>query len=279
MGLFVVGRLARRHQATVRLRATDPLTERPGVTASVHLPGTLIAPPSGIADSLDDPRLRSALESAGPLHQAGAPTGPQDRERPRRSDEESTCTSMTEAAAAAAEPTSGSEATGRKGGKLPKRSPGASGVNGVASPQDRHTRRGAGRRRRARRRSASPHRIRLRTSPLGRHPKSRLRHRHPHRPPHATRRLTPNMLRAISNPRSAPIFERMMSEWMMDPTTRESRAGVWSSAADDDWAAAAEAVERQPQRRTESGLPIRESGARLVPGQARRAPTPMLMRA
>ena len=35
MGLFVVGRLARRHEATVRLRTTDALNSQPGVTASV----------------------------------------------------------------------------------------------------------------------------------------------------------------------------------------------------------------------------------------------------
>jgi hypothetical protein len=61
----------------------------------------------------------------------------------------------------------------------------------------------------------------------------------------------------------------MMSEWMMDRTTREVPAGKWSSAADDDWAVVEEAVERQPERHTESGLPIRERGARLVPGQAK----------
>ena len=44
---------------------------------------------------------------------------------------------------------------------------------------------------------------------------------------------------------------------------------VWTTAADAGWAAAAKAVEQEPERHTESGLPIRERGARLVPGQAR----------
>jgi hypothetical protein len=59
-----------------------------------------------------------------------------------------------------------------------------------------------------------------------------------------------------------------MSEWLMDPTTLESRNGAWATAADAGWAAAAQAVEQKPQRHTESGLPIRERGARLVPGHA-----------
>jgi hypothetical protein len=71
------------------------------------------------------------------------------------------------------------------------------------------------------------------------------------------------------NSEGAPIFERMVSEWLMDPTARESRAAVWATAADAGWAAAAKAVEQKPQRHTESGLPIRERGARLVPGHAR----------
>ncbi len=61
----------------------------------------------------------------------------------------------------------------------------------------------------------------------------------------------------------------MMSEWLMDPTSRESRERVWTTAADAGWAAAAKAVEQEPERHTESGLPIRERGARLVPGEAR----------
>jgi hypothetical protein len=61
----------------------------------------------------------------------------------------------------------------------------------------------------------------------------------------------------------------MVSEWLMDPITLESRDRVWATAADAGWAAAAKAVEQKPQRHTESGLPIRERGARLVPGHAR----------
>ncbi|MBE1493407.1 signal transduction histidine kinase [Amycolatopsis lexingtonensis] len=42
MGLFVVGRLAALHDVTVRLRATAPGVRHAGVTASVHVPGSLV---------------------------------------------------------------------------------------------------------------------------------------------------------------------------------------------------------------------------------------------
>lgn len=42
MGLFVVGRLAARHNVTVRLRPTFERASRAGITASIHLPGALV---------------------------------------------------------------------------------------------------------------------------------------------------------------------------------------------------------------------------------------------
>jgi signal transduction histidine kinase len=42
MGLFVVGRLAARHGVTVRLRPTFERATRAGITASIHLPGSLV---------------------------------------------------------------------------------------------------------------------------------------------------------------------------------------------------------------------------------------------
>ncbi|WP_227998378.1 HAMP domain-containing sensor histidine kinase [Nocardia australiensis] len=43
MGIFVVGRLAERHGITVRLRRTQDRASNPGITASLHIPATLIA--------------------------------------------------------------------------------------------------------------------------------------------------------------------------------------------------------------------------------------------
>jgi anti-sigma regulatory factor (Ser/Thr protein kinase) len=56
MGLFVVGRLAKRHTITVSLRRTSTMAQQPGITASVHLPGVLVAP------SMDPEPTQKGLE-------------------------------------------------------------------------------------------------------------------------------------------------------------------------------------------------------------------------
>ncbi|HTI76297.1 MAG TPA: ATP-binding protein [Mycobacterium sp.] len=213
MGLFVVGRLARRHEATVRLRATDPLSAQPGVTASVYIPGALIAPLAGFVDDLP---LASPELTLVPEHEVGAELD----EVGSHADDEPPLSVTT-----------------RNGSTLPKRSPGASGVNGTASPPTR-------------RKAAVP----SASNPFS----------------YFTNRSTPEATEPESAQSSedAPIYERMVSEWLMDPTALETRDRTWATAADAGWAAAAEAVEQKPQRHTESGLPIRERGARLVPGHA-----------
>jgi len=224
MGLFVVGRLARRHDATVRLRTTNALNGQPGVTASVYLPGALIAPPAEIVDPL-----------AGSFGAAPLPVV----EHVRIPD--------VELAIEPATPTNRSDASSRNG--LPKRSPGASGVNGVAVAV-----------------AAAEHApARESTSNSFSYFTNRST---PEAPPSqstpAAEPVRPNI-----EAEAAPIFERMVSEWLMDPAALESRDGAWATAADAGWAAAEQAVEQKPQRHTESGLPVRERGARLVPGRAR----------
>lgn len=238
MGLFVVGRLARRHDATVRLRITAALTGQPGVTASVYLPGALIAPPFELVDSFDDapfpstaqwdapaPALASALDDEADLPASAAP--------------------------------SSSDAPLRNGSALPKRSPGASGVNGAAGLPDRQAA--------AAPTAAEPepaHQPRSNTfSYFGARSTPEAQEAQEAPPSQAAEPEWPRI-----ESEGAPIFERMTSEWLMDPTTLESRDGVWATAADAGWAAAANAVEQKPLRHTESGLPIRERGARLVPG-------------
>ena len=226
MGLFVVGRLARRHEATVRLRATDALNGQPGVTASVYLPGALTAPAAG---SFPDAPLPLAANGRVPLHElAGGLVGDAN------ADDEPT------------PPVSAPDTLSRNGSALPKRSPGASGVNGVIGAADRPKLAPA----------AEPSRA-----------SNTFAYFAPRSTPEAP--SSPSVEpESVQTSESAPIYERMVSEWLMDPTTLDSRNGTWATAADDGWAAAAQAVEQKPQRHTESGLPIRERGARLVPGHA-----------
>jgi signal transduction histidine kinase len=240
MGLFVVGRLARRHEATVRLRTTDALNGQPGVTASVYLPGALIAAPAEFVDTFDDPR-------AGSFGDAPLPS----TEHVRVPDRE--LWTELDGGTASAPADDGQPVTTRNGSTLPKRSPGASGVNGVADSPVGRT-------------AAVP------VAAAGQEPA-------PQSTSNAfsyfTNRSTAEgplpqfEAESAQNSESAPIYERMVSEWLMDPTALESRDRDWATAADAGWAAAEKAIEQKPQRHTESGLPIRERGARLVPGHAR----------
>ncbi|WP_084531425.1 ATP-binding protein [Nocardia miyunensis] len=66
-------------------------------------------------------------------------------------------------------------------------------------------------------------------------------------------------------PAESPIYQRMVSEWLVEPSASEP-GGAWSSPADAGWAAAEEASKPTMDHRTSGGLPIRNPGAQLVPG-------------
>lgn len=264
MGLFVVGRLARRHEATIRLRTTAALAGWPGVTASVHLPGALIAPPAEIVDVIDD--FRAGSFGSMPLRSVGHGRVP-DGELGTNVDGRA-AGAEDEAGLPATTSPSGTNTSVRNGNTFPKRSPGASGVNDVAGSPNGQT-------------AAVP------TAAVDRGPAHQsasdtfayFATRSTPEAPHS--QVTPAVSSSpLSTPAAeparpniesegAPIFERMASEWLMDPTMRESHDGVWATAADAGWAAAAKAAEQKPERHTESGLPIRERGARLVPDHAK----------
>jgi anti-sigma regulatory factor (Ser/Thr protein kinase) len=63
----------------------------------------------------------------------------------------------------------------------------------------------------------------------------------------------------------SPIYQRMVSEWLVEPSASDP-AETWASPADVGWAAAAEASHPASANRTSGGLPIRNPGAQLVPG-------------
>ncbi|WP_246023614.1 ATP-binding protein [Nocardia yunnanensis] len=73
MGLFVVGRLAKRHNITVSLRRTSAMVQQPGITASVHLPGSLVSP---APERGGDPTGQYAVPSALPVPPAALVSGP-----------------------------------------------------------------------------------------------------------------------------------------------------------------------------------------------------------
>ncbi|MGV0853411.1 ATP-binding protein [Mycolicibacterium phlei] len=63
------------------------------------------------------------------------------------------------------------------------------------------------------------------------------------------------------------IYQKMLSEWLVDPTELANSEDLnWESVWDRGWSAAAEAEAKPVTTVTEEGLPVREPGARLVPG-------------
>ena len=68
------------------------------------------------------------------------------------------------------------------------------------------------------------------------------------------------------------IYQRMLSEWLVDPSDLANSTDLnWESVWDSGWSAAEAAEETPVQQHTEEGLPVREPGARLVPGTAESA--------
>ena len=61
----------------------------------------------------------------------------------------------------------------------------------------------------------------------------------------------------------------MLSEWLVDPHELAHSPDLdWQSVWDRGWSAAAEVENTPVQAHTEQGLPVRDPGARLVPGGA-----------
>ena len=68
------------------------------------------------------------------------------------------------------------------------------------------------------------------------------------------------------------IYQRMLSEWLVDPHDLANSTDLnWESVWDSGWSAAEAADEAPVEQHTEEGLPVREPGARLVPGAAETA--------
>src|SRR5262249_9105477 len=68
------------------------------------------------------------------------------------------------------------------------------------------------------------------------------------------------------------IYQRMLSGWLVDPTELGKSSDLnWESVWDHGWSAAEAADETPVQSHPEHGLPVRDPGARLVPGTARHA--------
>ncbi|WP_170312823.1 sensor histidine kinase [Prescottella subtropica] len=252
MGLFVVSRLAARHGLIVRLRRTHDTPSNPGITASVHIPDTLLVSPLEMVHTGPLPRV----DTGGLPPVTVVPSGAMPQ----------LVTAPAAPAAPAAAPATG----------LPQRTPGATGL-----PQ---------------RTPAATSLARMQDAPTPPVPPgppappvppvpepeplsvddSGLARRH---------RYRSNAVKTASffgsRPAAAadtaaspdttiggtPIFSDMVTDWLADPTeSKDVGRFEWASAADAGWDAAHRVSEAPVEDRTESGLPQRRPGHRLVPG-------------
>jgi signal transduction histidine kinase len=247
MGLFVVGRLADRHNIRVRLRGASLEEARSGTTAEVYLPS-------------------SVLTSAD-----AGPAAPREPER----------AAVVAPPVAAAEPDyvadlAPEEDTADRNGSessislLPRRRPGSSGITGVPSapPEAAETA--------PEQPVAQP--VSNTSSFFGsrvRYNRENKRQPEPEPPTPVAQPDLPDVDDVWAAEAPAPaespeddlIYKQMLSEWLVDPRELAHSADLdWQSVWDHGWTAAAEAENAPVQTHTEHGLPVRDPGARLIPG-------------
>jgi signal transduction histidine kinase len=274
MGLFVVGRLAGRHGLRVRLRGLSTEQARSGTTAEVYLPATLLVG--------KDAGLAALRETASVRPDVSAPV-----DRSPAPDDGDT------AAVAALVDTperNGSHPTESPITLLPRRRPGSSGITAAPTDQpNRPSRRDPPLRRREKAveptteipetPAAQP--VSNTSSFFG----SRVRFNRqqpaeaepvPPEPaaqsdPQDPDEAWPTEATATSSepPESDLIYQRMLSEFLVDPHDLGRSTDLdWKSVWDHGWSAAAEVENVPVQAHTDHGLPVRDPGARLVPGGA-----------
>jgi hypothetical protein len=78
---------------------------------------------------------------------------------------------------------------------------------------------------------------------------------------------TSSRLQPVGGETPTPIYQRMVSEWLVEPaTTQDQPRQEWTTPADIGWLAAEDAAKPSSDSKTANGLPIRRPGAQLVPG-------------
>ncbi len=319
MGLFVVGRLAKRHTITVSLRRTSGSAPQPGITASVHLPSALVAPSPPVS-STGPATGPNPLVSTGPNPIVPAGIGPYALTpaditgpnpimgigpRPLVSLDAVTGLDLPDLPASPLPPiytppepnpiagTNGAPKTPLTSVGLPQRVPSSvpapppepatvepdqdAAPVGMWAEHEHDTDDLPV--------TADPPAPTADSTPMGlpqRVPASALAElAAPAAPPEPEpvsqpvdadpMPTTSTRLQPVSVPAPTPIYQRMVSEWLVEPATAPTESGngngaSWSAPGDAGWSAAAEADHPPTSSRTSGGLPIRKPGAQLVPG-------------
>jgi signal transduction histidine kinase len=266
MGLFVVGRLADRHGIRVRLRGSSIEEARSGTTAEVYLPASLLASA--------DAGAASPLEPAAVAPPALAPVP----EPPVDGPEFGGAADLADSGER-----NGSQSPESSVSLLPRRRPGSSGITGgpaaapeptpVAQPEPAESAP----------EQPAPQPVSNTTSFFG----SRVRFSRESRQRNKAEPVAPEPVAEVDAPEAddvwtaeaeapapkAPeddlIYQRMLSEWLVDPRELAHSPDLdWKSVWDSGWSAAEEVESVPVQTHTEQGLPVRQPGARLVPGGA-----------
>ena len=270
MGLFVVGRLADRHGIRVRLRGSSIEEARSGTTAEVYLPATVLA-------GADAGPLAPARHEPVAVAPAAAPL----REPPSAVPDYDDGPEFTSLADTTER--NGSLSTESSVGLLPRRRPGSSGITGV--PPEHREPPPVSQEEPAESAPEQPaaQPVSNTSSFFG----SRVRFNRENRqrskaepvaPEPAAEADLPEVDDAWTAEAAAPatqapeddlIYQRMLSEWLVDPRELAQSPDLdWQSVWDRGWSAAAEVESVPVQAHTDQGLPVREPGARLVPGAA-----------
>lgn len=264
MGLFVVGRLAAQHGLVVRLRTTVAGDPNSGTTAGVYVPAELLLR-GGAALPIDTPAFDTPARFETPAeHEQDVPEQALEYE-----------------VAAAPPPQAYRNGHVDPGVSfLPQRNPGASGISDIPP--------------------GPPEFSELASEPTSEPVADEWPDQHwpsdsmPAQTPEPPRQVPTDTSAFFSSraqvadqqapeparetPAPAPaaaggdgsIFDKMLSEWLIDdPHELASSTDLdWQTVWDRGWSAA-EAAEQAPVvEHTEHGLPVREPGARLVPGAA-----------
>jgi signal transduction histidine kinase len=311
MGLFVAGRLADGHGIRVRLRGSSTEQQRSGTTAEVYLPPTLL---TGADQGHRAPRAMAAVRPAVPakIEQAVAASdhgdsgdlvGPAETAERNGSDSTESPVSLLPRRKPGS---SGITAVPPdKPARLPRREPprrkkevepspeppAAQPVSNTSSffgSRARATRPGddAGRTgpRRSRTIETQPGDDAGRTGPRRSRAGETRDTGQPVAPEPAAQPDAQELdeswpaEEAAAPSSDAPetdlIYQRMLSEWLVDPHTLAHSGDLdWKSVWDHGWSAAAEVDNVPVQDHTAHGLPVREPGARLVPGSATPEPS------
>jgi signal transduction histidine kinase len=278
MGLFVVGRLAQQHGLVVRLRSTVAGESNSGTTAGVYVPAELLS--------------RTGMRERDDTGSQRIPVIPVEPESPVPS-----ALSLDTVAGYDEYPdeVGVDQLNGHSEAPitlLPQRNPGASGISGGTTefedyraysdelPEEYEDDTGFEldsesepeefddpvlEQRQAPVDTSAFFASRAQASTNGVHP-----HTEPDLAPLADAEPLPEAHEATATAGSDDaIYQKMLSEWLVDPTELAKSSDLnWESVWDHGWEAAEKADEAPVASHTEHGLPVRDPGARLVPGAA-----------